>query len=111
MSYRKDKAKAAQWQDWVKRHQESLIEIGIPREVWSEPMDWWRFVDHGYHPPVSNSRDVRVSADDLSDDRQRRLFEFLRDTLSEGNRVGSTLWAVLRARFGSGEPPDNSADS
>jgi hypothetical protein len=111
MSFQRDKQKSSDWRQWVAANQDRLISIGVPREVWQEPMAWWQFVDHGYHPPVSNARDVRFSADDLSEDRQRRLFEFLSDTLSEGNRISSTLWAVLRTRFASGDSSGNAADS
>jgi hypothetical protein len=100
MSFRRNKQKALEWQSWVRANEDRLIGIGVPREVWEEPMTWWRFVDHGYHPPVSNRRDVRFRADDLSETQQRQLFEFLRDALSERDRVGSSLWAVLQSRFG-----------
>jgi hypothetical protein len=99
MSFRRDRATELEWQRWVRAHEAELIAIGIPREVWADRLTWWRFVDHGYHPPVSNTREVRFRLSDLSDEQQHRLYQFLDAVLPEG-RYGSSLWGVLQSRFG-----------
>ncbi|MBN9521402.1 hypothetical protein J0H58_23250 [bacterium] len=99
MSFRRDHDAELNWRRWVRAHEAELIAIGIPREVWADRLTWWRFVDHGYHPPASNAREVRFSPDDLPASQQRRLYVFLDSILPE-MRYGSSLWAVLRSRFG-----------
>jgi hypothetical protein len=99
VSFRRDRESEDEWRRWVRAHEAELIAIGIPREVWVDRLTWWRFVEEGYHPPVSNARDVRFSADDLSTDQQHRLYQFLDRVLPEA-RYSYSLWAVLRSRFG-----------
>jgi hypothetical protein len=99
MSFRRDRVVELEWQRWVQTHEAELIAIGIPREIWKDQLTWWLFVDHGYHPPVSNRRDVRFSADDLAEEQQRRLYRFL-DAILPEPRYGSSLWGVLQSRFG-----------
>lgn len=104
MGFRRNSDKELAWQRWVRAHEDELIAIGIPREVWADELTWWLFVDHGYHPPVNNRRDVRFSADDLSEPQQRRLYRFL-DSILPADRYGSSLWGVLHSRFG--PPPSD----
>ncbi|QDU18650.1 hypothetical protein [Urbifossiella limnaea] len=99
MSFRRDHDAELEWRRWVRAHEAELVAIGIPREVWADRLTWWRFVDHGYHPPASNRRDVRFSADDLPESQQHRLYVFL-DTILPAARYGHSLWAVLHSRFG-----------
>jgi hypothetical protein len=99
MSFRRDRETELEWQRWVRAHEAELIAIGIPREVWADRLTWWRFVDHGYHPPVSNARDVRFRLSDLSNEKQYRLYRFL-DPVLPATRYGHSLWAVLQSRFG-----------
>jgi hypothetical protein len=105
MSFRRDHDAELEWRHWVRAHEAELIDIGVPREVWADRLTWWRFVDHGYHPPVSNPRDVRFSADDLPEPQQRRLYRFLDSILPEP-RYGMSLWAVLHSRFKAATPGD-----
>src|SRR4051812_13986085 len=98
MSSRRDRSAALEWQQWVNAHEAELVAIGIPREVWEDRSAWSRFVGHGYHPPVSNRRDVRFSADDLPTEQQYRLYQFLAAVLPQP-RYGYSLWAVLESRF------------
>jgi hypothetical protein len=107
MAFRRDHDTELEWRRWVRAHEDELVAIGIPREVWADRMTWWRFVDHGYHPPVSNRRDVRFSADDLPEPQQRQLHAFLDSILPEG-RYSSSLWAVLCSRFGATTQPGES---
>ena len=99
MSFRRDRDKQAAWREWVKTHADELIAMGVPREVWADPMTWGRFVEHGYHPSASSARDVRFRLSDLSDDQQQRLYRFLDAVLPE-TRYGYSLWSILQNRFG-----------
>jgi hypothetical protein len=104
VSFRRDKAAAREWQAWVREHEAELVACGVPREVWADELTWWRFVEHGYHPPVSAAREVRFRPDELSDEQQHRLYELL-DSVLPADRGGCALWLDLHRRFGS---PDNS---
>jgi hypothetical protein len=99
VSFRRDRETDLAWRQWVRTHEGELIAIGIPREVWADRLTWWRFVDHGYHPPIEDAREVRFRVEDLSEERQRRLYEFLDAVLPEA-RYSYTLWAILHSRFG-----------
>jgi hypothetical protein len=99
MSFRRDRETELAWHRWVSAHTDQLIAIGIPREVWADRLTWGRFVEHGYHPPVSNARDVRFRVSDLSDEQQYQLYRFL-DTVLPAPRYGSSLWVILHSRFG-----------
>jgi hypothetical protein len=99
VSFRRDHDTELAWQQWVRTHEDELIAIGIPREVWADRLTWWRFVDHGYHPPASNAREVRFRVSDLSDEQQHRLYRFLDNILPEA-RYSYSLWAILHSRFG-----------
>lgn len=96
MSFRRERDRV--WQQWVQAHTDELVAIGIPREVWADEMTWWRFVDHGYHPPASNARDVRFNVSDLSPEQQHRLYRFL-DRVLPAVRYGFPLWSLLESRF------------
>lgn len=101
MSFRRDKAATREWQAWVREHEAELVACGVPREVWADPMTWYLFVDHGYHPPVSNDREVRFNVADLNAEQQERLYRFLVTVLSESTKsYGSMLWHFLHFRFG-----------
>jgi hypothetical protein len=99
VSFRRDRNTESAWRQWVRTHDGELIAIGIPREVWADRLTWRRFVDHGYHPPASNPRDVRFRVSDLSDEQQRRLYQFLDAALPEA-RYSYSLWTILHSRFG-----------
>jgi hypothetical protein len=105
MSFRRDRGTESTWRRWVRDHEDELIAIGLPREVWADRLTWWQFVDHGYHQPVSSAREVRFRLSDLSDHQQHRLYLFLDSVLPEA-RSGSSLWAVLNRRFGPAEDTD-----
>jgi hypothetical protein len=100
MSFRRDRDAELAWRQWVRTHADELIALGIPREVWADRMTWGRFIEHGYHPPASNARDVRFRLSDLSDEQQYRLYRFL-DTVLPEKRYGYSLWLILQSRFGS----------
>lgn len=101
MSFRRDKTAAREWQAWVREHEAELVACGVPREVWADPMTWYLFVDHGYHPPVSNAREVRFNVSDLSADQQERLYRFLTGVLPVHEKEhSSSLWSYLHFRFG-----------
>ncbi len=102
MSFRRDRDTELGWRQWVSAHQDELIAIGIPREVWADRLTWWRFVDHGYHPPIENARDVRFKVSDLSDEQQRRLYQFLDRVLPEA-RYSYSLWSMLQSQFGTAD--------
>ncbi len=102
MSFRRDRDAELEWKRWVRAHEAELVAVGIPREVWADRLTWWQFADHGYHPAVSNPREVRFSADDLTEEQQRRLYRLLDAILPEA-RHGYSLWAVLESRFGPAE--------
>jgi hypothetical protein len=104
VSFRRDKAAAREWQSWVRAHEGELLACGVPREVWADELTWWLFVDHGYHPPVSNARDVRFNVSDLTAEQQERLYRFLDATLPE-QRHGYSLWSYLNFRFGKRDEP------
>jgi hypothetical protein len=99
MSFRRDHETELAWRQWVRAHEDELIACGIPREVWADRLTWWLFVDHGYHPPVSNARDVRFNVSDLTAAQQERLYKFLDAVLPE-RRDGYSLWSYLHFRFG-----------
>jgi hypothetical protein len=104
MSFRRDRETELEWQRWVRAHEAELIAIGIPREVWADRLTWWQFVDHGYHPAVSNAHEVRFSANDLPAEQQHRLYRFLDEILPEApRRYGYSLWYTLLGRFGAPE--------
>ncbi|AWM36304.1 hypothetical protein GobsT_59080 [Gemmata obscuriglobus] len=105
MSFRRDKQGEREWRLWVAANEADLIAVGVPREVWADRLTWWRFVDHGYHPPVSNACDVRFRLADLSGEQQHLLYLFLDRVLPE-ERHGFALWAILHSRFG---PADGSS--
>jgi hypothetical protein len=98
MSFRRDRDAELAWRQWVQVHEAELIATGIPREVFADRMTWCRFVDHGYHPPVDNARDVRFNVSDLSEEQQRRLYLFLDGVLPEA-RYSYSLWSFLHSRF------------
>jgi hypothetical protein len=99
MSFRRDRETELAWRRWVKAHESELIAIGIPREVWADRMTWWRFLWHSYHPPASNTRDVRFRLDDLSPEQQLQFYSFLESILSERERSGNDVWNTLQRRF------------
>ena len=99
MSFRRDRESARVWRRWVAAHEDELVAIGVPREVWADRLTWWRFVEHGCHPDVSNARDVRFRLADLTGEQQHRLYLLLDVVLPEERR-GFTLWAILHSRFG-----------
>ena len=100
VSFRRDCRNALAWKLWVTIHQAELIAIGIPREVWSDLLTWNRFLEHGYHPPIENARDIRFRLDDLSPSHQQRFFSFLANFITERERPGNNVWAVLQHRSG-----------
>ncbi len=102
MSFRHDHDAESAWRKWVRAYADELIAIGIPREVWGDELTWWLFVDHGYHPPVSNARDVRFNVSDLSHEQQYRLYRFLDAVLPEA-RYSYSLWSYLQSRFGTND--------
>ena len=107
MRFRRDRDAELEWRRWIRRHEAELIAIGIPREVWSDGMTWWRFVEHGYHPPVSNAREVRFRLNDLSEDQHLQLFRFL-DAVLPQKRYSYSLWAILKSRFSPLDEPQPS---
>ncbi len=107
MSFRRDRNSELDWSRWVRSHEAELVAIGISGEVWSDRVDWWRFVGHGYHPPVSDPREVRLRLSDLSDDKQFQLFRFL-DAVLPQTRYGYSLWAILKSRFSPLDKPQPS---
>lgn len=106
MSFRRDRETELAWRRWVRTHEAELIAIGIPREVWTDRLTWWRFLEHGIHPDVSNARDGRFQLEDLSPEQQLRFYRFLDFVLPE-QRGGTTVWAILDHRFRT-EVADNS---
>lgn len=101
MSFRRDRDAELAWEKWVRAHESELIAIGVPREVWADRLTWWRFLEHGYHPPAPNARDVRFRLDDLALEQQRQFHRFL-DAVLPGQRAGTVVWTVLDHRFGAG---------
>lgn len=99
MSFRRDRETEQAWRRWVTAHEDELIAIGIPREVWADRLTWWRFVDHGHHPSVDNARDVRFRLSDLTAEQQYRLYQFFDRVLPEA-RYSYSLWSMLQSRFG-----------
>ena len=106
MSFRRDCETTLAWQRWVSTHQDELIVIGIPREVWGDCLIWNRFLEHGYHPPIENVCEFRL--DDLSPVQQQKFYRFLSNNMAEGGRPGNDVWMILHQRFGS-EVDDHSA--
>jgi hypothetical protein len=108
VSFRRDKTTARKWQAWVQAHEDELVACGVPREVFADELTWWLFVDHGYHPPVSNARDVRFNVSDLTAEQQERLYQFLDAVLSENAKGhSSSLWSYLHFRFGKRDVPSD----
>ena len=105
MSFRRDRETELAWRRWVRTHEAELIAIGIPREVWSDEMTWWRFLEHGIHPDVCNARDVKFRLEDLSPDQQLRFYRFLDAVLPE-QRAGTVVWTILHHRFGNAVEAD-----
>lgn len=99
MSFRRDSESEREWRRWVDAHQNELIAIGIPREVWADRLTWQRFIEHGYHATGPTPHDVRFRLEDLSDERQHRLYRFLDAALTE-SRGGNAVWLILDSRFG-----------
>ena len=105
MGFRRDKRGEREWRSWATAHGTELTAAGVPREVWADRFAWQRFVEHGYHPPASNARDVRFRVADLTEEQQRRLYRFL-DSVLSGARDGCPLWALLHSRFGPADGSD-----
>jgi len=99
MSFRRDREPELAWRRWVDTHEAELIAIGIPREVWTDRLTWWRFLGHAIHPPVGNARDIRFRLEDLSSDQQLRFYRFLEAALSAQDRVGCDMWTILHLRI------------
>lgn len=99
MSFRRNRETEREWRLWVTTHEDELIAIGVPREVWADRLTWWRFVEHGHHPDVSDARDVRFRLADLSREQQHRLYQFLDAVLLEERR-SYVLWPIPHGRFG-----------
>lgn len=99
MSFRRDHDTELAWRKWVRAHEDELVAIGIPREVFIDRMTWWRFLEHALHPPASSARDVRFRLEDLSPDQQLRFYQFLDVVLPE-QRGGNLVWTLLDRQFG-----------
>jgi hypothetical protein len=105
VSFRRDTAAAREWRAWVRKHEAELVACGVPREVRADELTWWRFVEHGYHPPVSAAREVRFRPDELSAEQQRRLYALL-DSVLPADRGGCALWYDLHRRYGPADEPN-----
>src|SRR5262245_13044045 len=100
MSFRRNREADLAWDRWVRTHSAELVEIGIPREVWSDKLTWVRFLEYATHPPADSARNVRFRLTDLSPEQQLRLYQLLEvEPVSE--RAGNIVWVQLQAKFGS----------
>ncbi len=99
MSFRRDRETELAWRRWVRAHQSELLAIGIPREVWADRFTWRRFLEHGYHPPIENAREIWFRLEDLSPDQQLRFYRFLDAVLPE-QRGDISVWTLLQVQFG-----------
>lgn len=91
-------------------HADELVGIGIPREVWSDEMSWWRFLDHGHHPSPDNPREVWFDLSRLGDDQLRHLFDFLTTITPPDRRAGVFVWELLAPKFGRPAAPASRHD-
>jgi len=103
MSFRRNREQALEWHKWVETHQDSLIAIGIPREVWEDRSVWQHFLGHGYSSDELSWRMFRFSPDDLDEDHLRQFHLFLDENGLGTGCVGSTVGDELARRFGNGD--------
>jgi hypothetical protein len=51
MAFRRDSEAARQWDLWVTRNRNRLLEIGVPLIVFDDERNWQYFLGHGYYSP------------------------------------------------------------
>lgn len=47
MSFRRNSDRSLSWRRWIDLHRDQLTAAGVPTEIFSDELRWWRFVEEG----------------------------------------------------------------
>jgi len=47
MSFRRNTNRSLSWKRWVDLHRDQLTAAGVPPEIFSDELRWWRFLEEG----------------------------------------------------------------
>src|SRR5687768_1386232 len=47
MSFRRNSDRSLAWKRWVDLHRDELTAAGVPAEIFSDELRWWRFLEDG----------------------------------------------------------------
>jgi hypothetical protein len=75
MSFRRDTDAARRWEQWLHRHRDRLLEIGVPLVLYENERNWQYFVEHGYFAAEGSTPIFDV--DRLPPEQARALCQFL----------------------------------
>jgi hypothetical protein len=107
MSFRRNKASALAWQQWLLANREELLACGVPPTVLEEERHWTYFLEHGYFTPPGIASPI-IDVDRLDSSLAKRLCIFLEGTTYY---PGSSALNRLQCLLGRGPHSGNAGSS
>jgi len=75
MAFRKDKKQALDWKTWLQRNRPTLVQCGLPEDVYQDRQAWFYFLDHA---TLSTGNQMHwFSLEQLTVQQWQRLYDFL----------------------------------
>jgi len=94
MSFKPKNNEKALWKDWLSEHKNALEKCNLPEIVLKSRNHWEDFLLHGFldhHSETSN-----FSIDDLSQESQKNLLNFLQNELETEEKESYIVFKLLK---------------
>ena len=94
MSFRRNRDDSSRWHQWKFNHAESLIALGLPRELFDRESNWLLFLQEGYFI-YGYGEDRRFGIQSLTGEQQAKLLGHLSKIVPSTERNGQSVFHEL----------------